>query len=198
MGVASRQSVSQIMDKDKKDEALNAYKIKLMGKNYKKIWDKDFKGNFIFVNYRLELLKHLDKPVVIDKLGEHLVNNKKKAPLFTVEEGQDYRRSLTFKTQRELVNGLRIVSATKRISGMSKHLIPTITTKDALGSYTCGEQITWPPQPPDDVHTNTFPSGKMARGVYRQTVTILDDFHDGSEKYKETLGRISFNFEIKE
>jgi len=196
----TRQSVSQIVEKDEKDESLKKMKKQLLGPNFERVWDKDFKGNFIFGTYNLVPINadgtpnEKIKPIVIDKTGFVKSGKSNKAPLFRVEEGLEFKKKLVFKTQRELVNGLRIKSHTKK-QGMLWKAIPAVTSLDKCGSYTCGEEITW--MTPDTVEEK-MPSGKLARGTYKQTVTIMDDFHDASKKYPDVLAEISFIFDIAE
>lgn len=101
---------------------------------------------------------------------------------FVLKEGCQYKTQLSFRVQNEIVSGLKVVTAVKRMG------VGVLKQEEMLGSYGPGADIKTAQMPRRTM--DEAPSGMLARGKYEATTVFIDD--DKVEHLK-----FSYHFEIK-
>tara|TARA_B110001452_G_scaffold244973_1_gene229344 strand:- start:554 stop:1159 length:606 start_codon:yes stop_codon:yes gene_type:complete len=101
---------------------------------------------------------------------------------FVLKEGCQYKTQLSFRVQNEIVSGLKVRTAVKRMG------VTVLKQEEMLGSYGPGADIKTAQMPRRTM--DEAPSGMMARAKYEATTVFVDD--DKVEHLK-----FSYHFEIK-
>jgi len=165
--VSKKVTVDQILTMDTADESLRKYKESLLGAAAKEIYaPKDDPRRAVVLEFKIwfenrpggDIAYKLDAPGALEKL---------KSQPFTLKEGCNYKMSITFRIQHEIVSGLKYVNI------VTRHGIKVSRDEAMIGSYA----------PQKDSYTVNFPrigweeapSGMLARGHYKAKSQFIDD-----------------------
>jgi len=168
-------SIDALMQADQDDEALQKYKMALLGQaaggSGTVVVDESDPRKVIVKALALVVEGRDDE--VID-LTESLEEIKKRS--FTLKEGVKFRIRIDFMVQREIVHGLKYVQKTLKMS------IPVDKMTHMVGSYAPKTEVQSYLTPPEDA-----PSGMMKRGTYTIHSLFTDDDKNEHLKWEWSL-----------
>jgi len=165
--VAKKVTVDQLLTMDTQDESLRKYKEALLGAAAKEVFaPKDDPRRAVIVEFKVGF-ENRPAGDITYKLDEAGALEKLKTQPFTLKEGCNYKISITFRIQHEIVSGLKYVNV------VTRHGIKVSRDEAMLGSYA----------PQKEAYTVTFPrigweeapSGMLARGHYKAKSQFIDD-----------------------
>jgi len=168
-------SIDALMEADQDDEALQKYKMALLGQaasgSGTVVVDESDPRKVIVKALALVVEGRDDE--VID-LTQSLEEIKKRS--FTLKEGVKFRIRIDFMVQREIVHGLKYVQKTLKMS------IPVDKMTHMVGSYAPKTEVQSYLTPPEDA-----PSGMMKRGTYSINSLFTDDDKNEHLKWEWSL-----------
>jgi Rho GDP-dissociation inhibitor len=154
------------MKMDKEDESLRKYKEALLGKAASEVYaPKDDPRRVVLAEMRV-ICEGRKEDIVFKGESEQDMKKMKDTP-FVLKEGCNYKITLTFRVQHEIVTGLKYVNTVYRKG------IRVDKSELMIGSF--------PPQ--KDPHKMTFPKngwdeapkGVIQRGSYKAKSQLIDD-----------------------
>jgi Rho GDP-dissociation inhibitor len=164
--------ISEIMQKDSEDAALNKYKQQLIGSAINVTIEPTDPRKLLLK--RLVLVPDDHAEISFDLTLNSLAIYKEKT--FRLREGCSYRVKLEFYVQRDIVSGLKFVQTTYKgpiRTDKSSYMLGSRAPKGELQEYLSEKEIA--------------PSGMMARGKYHMKSHIIDDDKNVFAKWEWTL-----------
>jgi len=179
--VSKKVGINDLLGMDKEDESLRKYKESLLGQASKDVYaPKDDPRRVVITELKVtcdgrpggEIIYNLEKKEALEKLKE--------SP-FTLKEECQYKITVTFRVQHEIVSGLKYSNVVSRLAIKAKD-------ETMIGSFA----------PQKDTYHVTFPrngweqapKGMMARGKYKAKTQFIDDDKQVHLEYE-------YAFEIK-
>lgn len=160
--VAAQATVEEIMSKDADDEALQKYKASLLGDTA--ATDPNAKHVEIHALHLIPGAAGADTPApIMINLRTPEDVERAASEVKQVKAGADFRLQVTFKVQREIVLGLKLMRF------VYKHGIRVAKDEFMIGSFPPNgevQQILCP--------VETVPSGIMAKGTYKAKCRFID------------------------
>lgn len=156
--VAAKVSMGELMNKDKDDASLNAYKESLLGKSKAAVpHDPNDKRRVIVKDFRVVVAGRPD--IILD------VNDKSlKDKPYNLKEGSDFKLQLKFWVQHDIVMALKFKNVTSKMG------INVAKDDFVVGSFAPQtEEYTW------SSVIQTAPDGWLARGNYSAHGKFCDD-----------------------
>jgi len=164
--VSKKVAVGDLLKMDTEDESLRKYKEALLGKAAKEVYaPKDDPRRVVLMEMRVTCEGRKDD--IVFKCDTDQDVKKMKDTPFVLKEGCNYKISLSFRVQHEIVTGLKYVNLVYRKG------IRVDKGELMVGSF--------PPQ--KDPHKMTFPKngwdeapkGLVSRGSYKAKSQLIDD-----------------------
>eukprot|EP01115_Flamella_aegyptia_P008765 TRINITY_DN3662_c0_g1_i1.p1 TRINITY_DN3662_c0_g1~~TRINITY_DN3662_c0_g1_i1.p1 ORF type:complete len:203 (+),score=91.86 TRINITY_DN3662_c0_g1_i1:51-659(+) len=165
--VSKKVSVDELLKMDSNDESLKKYKESLgLGAKDPSLCPPNDPRRVVIVELKVSCQGRPGGDIVYKFENKEALAKLKEQP-FTLKEGCQYKLSVTFKVQHDIVSGLKYVNyVTKMGVKVSKDEI-------MIGSYA----------PQKDTYTSVFPrngwdeapSGMLARGKYKANSKFIDD-----------------------
>jgi len=178
--VSKKVAINDLMGMDKDDEALRKYKESLLGQASKEAFSpQDDPRRVVIMELKIACLQ---RPDIVYKLESKEAVAKLKDSPFVLKEECQYRISVTFRVQHEIVSGLRYVNTVYRAG------IKVGKEETMIGSFA----------PQEQPNVSTFPrsgweeapKGMLARGKYKAKSQFIDDD-------KQVHLEFEYAFEIK-
>jgi len=175
-------AINDLMKLDNEDESLKKYKESLLGQSGKEVYaPKDDPRRVVILELNVQCVGRPGGDIVYKLETPEAIAKLKDLPFILKEECQ-YKITITFRVQHEIVSGLKYVNTSYR-SGIKVHKDETM-----IGSF--------PPQ--KDSYKSTFPrvgweeapKGMLARGKYKAKSQFIDDDKQVHLEYE-------YAFEIK-
>jgi len=165
--VGKKVTVNELMSMDTEDESLRKYKESLLGKAASSVFaPKDDSRRVVITELRVICEGRPDGDIVYKLETKEAIAKLKDLP-FTLKEGCNYKISVSFRVQHEIVSGLKYVNKATRKG------LPVGKEELMIGSFA----------PQAEVYTMTFPKngwdeapkGILARGGYKAKSQFIDD-----------------------
>jgi len=180
--VSKKVGINDLMKMDNEDEALRKYKESLLGNAAKEAFSpKDDPRRVVILELRVTCENRPGGDIVYKLETKEAIEKMKENP-FILKESCNYRISLLFRVQHEIVSGLKYVNTITRAG------IKVGKDETMIGSFA----------PQKDPYTQNFPrhgweeapSGMLARGKYKAKSQFIDDD-------KQVHLEFEYHFEIK-
>jgi len=165
--VAKKVGINDLLSMDKEDEALQKYKASLLGTAAKEVFSPSNDARrVVIVELRVQCEGRPGGDIIYKLETKESIVKLKDTP-FTLKEGCNYKITVTFRVQHELVSGLKYVNVVTR-KGIK------VAKEDLMiGSFA----------PSKDPVASTFPrigweeapKGMIARGSYKAKTQFIDD-----------------------
>jgi len=164
--VSKKVAINDLLSMDKEDESLRKYKEALLGQASKEAFaPKDDPRRVVITELRVTCEGRPGGDIIYNLETKESLEKLKDQP-FTLMEGCNYKISVTFRVQHEIVSGLKYSNVVSRLALKARD-------ETMIGSFA----------PQKDTYKVTFPrngwetapKGMVSRGKYKAKTQFIDD-----------------------